>query len=183
MYTVLSPLKFPGLNVQFQVLVNIYSMQSTWESHNGQMGMFSSYDSVDHGSNLSDFTRLVWIFKIPSGIASGLFASSEGYVCDCHWPAKSPMSAFLSLLRLRLFSNILTSSCHLVICGCRLSLGGLDGLPCIMNCPIHNEILSITLHECSLFTIYHTVFIILHPSRDLRLPSASRLNSSIDCLE
>ena len=115
--------------------------------------------------------------------ASCLFASSEVYMCDCHWPAKSPMSAFLSLLRLRLFSNILTSSCHLVICGCRLSLGGLDGLPCIMKCPMHNEILSITLHECSLFTIYHTVFIILHPSRDLRLPSASRLNSSIDCLE
>ena len=46
--------------------------------------------------------------------ASVLFASSEGYMCDWHGPAKSPMSASLSLLCLRLIWNILTSSHHLV---------------------------------------------------------------------
>ena len=48
---------------------------------------------------------------------------------------------------------------------------------------VHNEILSITLHEYCLLTIYRTVFVILHPSRDLRVSSASSLNSSINCLE
>ena len=32
-----------------------------------------------------------------------LFASSEGYMCDCHWPAKLPMSASLSLLWIKMF--------------------------------------------------------------------------------
>ena len=42
--------------------------------------------------------------------------------------------------------------------------------------PVHNEILSITLHKYCLLTIYHTVFVILHPSWDLRKPSASSLS-------
>ena len=35
--------------------------------------------------------------------ASDLFGSSERYMCNCHWPAKSPISASLSLLCIKLF--------------------------------------------------------------------------------
>ena len=72
------PWRYRALNVQFQVLVNIFSMESmqrldfTWGSHNGRVGKFSSHDSVDkaRGSNPTDFISVVCIlhFKVAFGM-------------------------------------------------------------------------------------------------------------------
>ena len=51
-----------------------------------------------------------WHFRV--ACARGLFASSKEYVCNCHWLAKSPISASLSRVYLRLIENILTLSHH-----------------------------------------------------------------------
>ena len=57
-----SPLNCRVLNVQFQVLVDIYFVQRsvfTRESLYGRVETFSSHDTVDQGSNPVDFTPLV----------------------------------------------------------------------------------------------------------------------------
>ena len=67
---------FRARRVQFQVLVNIYSVQRVdfiQKRHNGRVGTFSSRDCVDQGSNPGNFTRLVWIFIIASGMSERSF--------------------------------------------------------------------------------------------------------------
>ena len=96
--------------MQFQVLVNIYSVQRQSfisGSHIGRVATFGSRDRVDQGSNPDGFVCLIPIFTFPSGMDERSFCSKfapfEGYMCDCHWRAKSPLSASLSLLCIKMF--------------------------------------------------------------------------------
>ena len=64
-----------------------------------------SADRVDQGSNPAGFVCLVWFEFLHFQVAwtSDLFAPSEGYMCNCHWRAKSRLSVSLSLLCNKMF--------------------------------------------------------------------------------
>ena len=67
---------FRARSVQFQVLVNIYSVQRPdfiSRSHNGRVETYSSCDCVDQVSNPVGFTCLVWIFTIQRGMSERSF--------------------------------------------------------------------------------------------------------------
>ena len=62
-------------------------------------------------AKLCDYIFTIIIITLPSwvflsyhyNLLAGHFASSEGHLCNCHWSAKSPMSASLSLLCIKIF--------------------------------------------------------------------------------
>ena len=54
-------------------------------------------------SNPASFTSLVEFLQFRVARASDLFVSSEGYMCYCHWPVKSPVSASLAFLCIKMF--------------------------------------------------------------------------------
>ncbi len=62
-----------------------------------------------------------------------------------------------------------------------LVVGG-DGHHVIHKQSKDNEVLTLTLHENSLLTIYHEVAVRRHPCGDVLVPSACNLSGTIDDL-
>ena len=109
-YTVLSPLKFPGPKCAISSFSK-YIVYAKYSFHlrksQRERPAVVTRDCVYQSSKPVGFTRITsrmdWILLFLVARASCFFASSEGYMCYCHWAAKQPMSAFLSLLCIKMF--------------------------------------------------------------------------------
>ena len=92
--------------MQFQVLVNIYSCKDEISSQKVTMAEWKRSAIVTVWFRVRTLlVSQVWIefLQFLVARASDRFASSEGHMRYCHWPAKLPMSASLSLLCIKMF--------------------------------------------------------------------------------